>query len=137
MFWHFELVIEFALILTILWRKPGLRWWGALIGVDFAAGVLQILPYRSGLRAHSRLIWEAGLFMAFPLGWLAIIEAGEIISRSRLQWFHLRILAFWLIAQLLCVTLQTQRDLLLFMNYVILAVNAVSFTLWIVLLLFL
>lgn len=130
--WHIELLIEAALLGILIWRKPGLRWFESLIGVDLIAGILQIIPYRAHYRGISRLIWIGGIVLALPLGWLALVEAAEL-ERSSRQYWHVRILAAWLMVMLCCVSLQTQQDLVIPVNHALLACNAAAFISWSVL----
>lgn len=131
--WHIELLIQAALLAVIIYRKPKLRWWESLIGVDFAASLLQLIPYRAGYRSVPVLIWEAGIVLALPLGALALIEAGEL-DRCKRQYWHLRILALWIAGRLLCVSLQTQPALVVPVNHVLLTLDAGAFLAWVALL---
>lgn len=130
--WHIELLIEAVLLTVIIQRKPQLRWWESLIGVDFVASLLQLIPYRAGYRSVPVLIWEAGIVLGFPLGALALIEAGEL-ERSKRQYWHLRILALWLPGRLLCVSLQTQQAWVIPVNHALLVLDSSAFVAWCVL----
>lgn len=131
MYWHLELILEFSL-LCILWIKPAPRWFSILIGVDFTASLLQLLPYRAGLRSLPALIWEAGIVLALPLGSLALIEAGEM-ERGKRQYWHLRLLASWFAGRLCIISLQTQPALVIPLNRALLALDAAAFVAWSVL----
>ncbi len=134
MLWHIDILIEAILLTVILQRKPKLRWWESLIGVDFVASALQLIPYRVGYRSVPVLIWETGIVLGLPLGALALIEAGEM-ARCKRQYWHLRILALWLTGRLLCVSLQTQPALVIPVNHALLALDSAAFLAWSVLLL--
>lgn len=124
-----------AVLLYILWKQDAPFWFSALIGVDFMANVLQILPYRFGLPAHSRVIWVCGVLLAFPLQYLSLTEAvsGGISPRNSR---HVQILAAWITGQLCCAWMQTQHDLLLRLNPVLLIWDSLCFLAWIALYLF-
>lgn len=127
--WHIELLIESAL-LAILWRKAAPRWLSILIGVDLIAQVIQLLPYRADYPIISRSFWIAGVIAAGPLVLMALIESAYL-ERTRADWWHIRILSFWVAAQLTCITLQTQADLLIPTNHVLMVLNAGVFIAWI------
>lgn len=130
MLWHAELLIEACLIAVIIWRKPQMRWWEALIGVDFVSGLFQLIPYREHLRMHSRIMWACGVILAGPLLWKSLLEIRLKFNSSLIQW-HTRILAAWIVLQLTCVTLQTQQDWVLPVNHFLLVADSVCFLAWI------
>lgn len=127
--WHLELIIESALVGVILCQTLNLRWFETLIGVDFLAGLVQIIPYREGYRGFSRLFWEAGIILALPLIFMAVVEAGNM-QPSRVKFWHLRILAAWISVQLCCISLQTQPALVLAVNGWLLTADALAFVAW-------
>lgn len=129
--WHIELLIE-AVLLGILWGKDAPRWFSVLIGVDFVAGVLQLIPNRFGLLQHSRIIWAAGILVACPLQFLALNEAADVsesIPRAK-RFRHQRLMAFWVVAQLACVSLQTQAAFMVPVNHALLTIDALCFLAW-------
>lgn len=128
--WHTELLIEFIL-LCVLWYRTAPRWFSILIGVDFCAGILQLLLHRSSYPLLSRSFWIAGVVIAGPLVWLALLESAQTSFMPCSIW-HRRLLAFWIAAQLTLTTLQTQSDLLLPANHALLLVDAACFCGWIV-----
>jgi hypothetical protein len=107
-----------------------MRWFETLIGVDFMAGLLQLIPYRGMLPMHSRLIWVSGVVIAGPLLMMALIESSEL---GHMAFWHVRILALWTAFQLTCIALQTQGDLTIPLNSVLLTGDALCFLLWIAL----
>ena len=113
----------------MLWRRLAPRWFSILIGIDLVSGVLQILPYRFGLHAHSRLIWIGGIVLAAPVGYMALVEAAEM-ERGPLQFWHVRILSLWLTGLLCIVSLQTQRDLILALNPLLIIFESMCFVCW-------
>lgn len=127
--WHIELLIE-SVLFAILWRKTAPRWFSILIGVDLMAQAIQFLSYRAHYPMISRSFWITGVLTAGPLMLAVLIEAAEL-DRSRVNWWHIRILSFWAAAQLTCVTLQTQADLLIPTNHVLMVLNAAVFFAWI------
>lgn len=130
--WHIELFLEFALILVIFWRNPKLRWFESLIGFDFAANVMQFFPYRSGMRAIPQLIWIGGVVLAAPLVFMALDEARRA-ERNIRNFYHGKILAFWITAQLCCVSLQTQAGWVIPVNHVLISLDGLCFFAWSVL----
>lgn len=129
--WHIEVLIE-AVLIAILWRKSVPRWFAILIGVHFCANLLQIIPYRIGLLAHSQLIWCFGVVITAPLLWMALAETLGL-DLGRVRFYHPRILAFWTVAQLTCITFQTQRGWLVPANHVLLICDSAAFLGWIAL----
>lgn len=127
--WHTELLIEFIL-LCVLWYRTAPCWFSILIGVDFCAGLLQLLLHRSSYPLLSRSFWIAGVVIAGPLVYKALME-GQYLKLTLLLWWHVRILCFWIAAQLTLTTLQTQSDLLLPANHALLLIDALCFCGWI------
>lgn len=133
MLWHSEVMIEIALFCVLLYSRCGLRWFEMLIGLDLAANLAQLLPYRADLREIPKLIWIAGVLVAMPFVIGAMIEAAAA-ERTRRNWWHVRILAFWIAAQLALISLQTMPNTMynwkIPVNGVLLTVDAASFTAW-------
>lgn len=136
--WHVALIAEAILIVVICWRKPGLRWFAALIGVDFMASVLQLLLYRGDFRMLSRLIWLGGVGLAAPLNWMALMEMADPFRESPApksfpRMAHGVLLSAWISVNLLCVTLQTQPGWVIPVNHVMLIAQTLLFIAWSVL----
>lgn len=128
--WHISLICEAVLIAAISWRKPGLRWFGALIGVDFIASLYQLIPYRAGLVWHSRLIWITGVIIGCPLLLRALVEASTHAEKGAIWFWHARYLWTWTAVHMAIYALQTQSDLVIPMNHVLLIFDSVSFLSW-------
>ena len=131
--WHIELYLEAALFLVLLFRSTGLRWFEILIGVDLAAQILQIIPYRSHYPEFSRLFWQCGVVLIAAARFMALCELGNP-PRSVKNWWHIRILAFWTASAIACAFLMVgQPDPVIFrVNTALLITQAASFLCWIV-----
>lgn len=131
--WHIELYIEVVLFLVLFFRSTNLRWFEILIGVDLAAQILQIIPYRSHYPQFSRLFWESGVVLIAGCRYKALMEV-QYAKLTRATWWHARILCFWTTGAIACAFLMVGRpDAVVFrVNTALLVIQAVSFLGWIV-----
>lgn len=130
--WHIEIILELILFLVLIFRTSGLRWFDILIGVDLAAQILQIIPYRSHYPAFSALFWRGGVVLIAGARYMALMEL-RTAPMSRRMWWHARILCFWTVGVTACAWLMVgQKDTVVFqMNTVLLLIQATCYVSWI------
>ena len=131
--WHIEIVLEVILLLVLICRPRGLRWFEVLIGIDLAAQLIQIIPYRTGYPQFSRLFWKSSLILIAAARVMALIESGDPWSQTSLM--HRWILSFWTAGATCCAFMMVgQSDAVIFhVNTALLIIQAVSFSSWIAL----